>query len=155
MTTTPLNPGEAVSSIKLLIGSRLANVRLLGLAVQAFCVYLNFDETQAFQAQLALVEAVTNIIRHAYHGQPGSEVEITVTLYPQHLSFQVVDTGSPLPALNPKALEFDPSDRSNLPEGGMGLVIMHQIMDRVEYRRVNQSNILTMEKDFPLRKPPA
>lgn len=131
----------------------MANVRLLGLAVHAFCVYLNFDDTEAYQTQLALVEAVTNIIRHAYDGQPDSEVEVTVTLYPQCLSLQVVDTGRPLLALNPKVLEFDPSDHSHLPEGGMGLLIMQQVMDRVAYRRVGPSNILTMEKDFPTRRP--
>jgi serine/threonine-protein kinase RsbW len=154
LTNRPLNPEEAVSSIKLLVGSRLANVRLLGLAVQAFCTYLNFGETEAYQVQLAMVEAVTNVIRHAYDGQPGREVEVTVTLQPQCLSFQVKDTGRPLPALNLQALEFDPGDVDHLPEGGMGLVIMHHVMDRVEYCRVGETNILKMEKHFPARKPP-
>lgn len=152
--TKPLNSQKAISSIKLVIDSRLENVRLLGLAVQAFCVYLNFDETEAFQTQLALVEGVTNIIRHAYDGQPGREVEVTITLYPQCLSFQIIDTGQPLPALNLKALEFDPSDVSHLPEGGMGMVIMHHVMDRVEYRRIGESNILTMDKCFPSTRRP-
>ena len=82
-----MNPEEAVA-IKLLVGSRLANVRFLGLAVHAFCTYLHFGETEAYQVQLALVEAVTNVIRHAYDGQPGQEVEVTVPLQPQSLSFQ-------------------------------------------------------------------
>jgi serine/threonine-protein kinase RsbW len=149
-----MNPEEAVSSIKLLVGSRLANVRLLGLAVHAFCTYLHFGETEAYQVQLALVEAVTNVIRHAYDGQPGQEVEVTVTLRPQCLSFQVKDTGVPLPVLKPPALDFDPRDVQHLPEGGMGLVIVHRVMDRVEYRRVGETNILTMDKNIPPRPTP-
>lgn len=155
MTNRPLNPEEAVSSIKLLVGSRLENVRLLGLAVHAFCTYLNFGETEAYQMQLALVEAVTNVIRHAYDGQPGQEVEVTVTLQPQCLSFQVKDTGRPLPALKPKALKFDPCDVKHLPEGGMGVFIMHHVMDRVEYRRVGETNILTLDKYIPPQQTPS
>lgn len=154
MTNRPLDPQAAVSSIKLLIGSRLANVRLLGLAVHAFCTYLNFGETEAYQVQLALVEAVTNVIRYAYDGQPGQEVEVTVTLQPQCLSFQVKDTGRSLPALKPKTLEFDPRDVDHLPEGGMGLVIMHHVMDRVEYHRDGETNLLKMDKYFTPRQPP-
>lgn len=154
MTNRPLTPEDAGSSIKLLVGSRQANVRLLGLAVHAFCTYLNFGETEAYQVELALVEAVTNVIRHAYDGQPGRDVEVTVTLQPRCLSFQVKDTGRPLPALNLEALDFDPADVDHLPEGGMGLVIMHHVMDRVEYCRVGEANILKMEKHFTPRKPP-
>ena len=149
-----MNPEEAVSSIKLIVGSRLSNVRLLGLAVHAFCTYLNFGETAAYQMQLALVEAVTNVIRHAYDSQPGQEVEVTVTLRPQWLSFQVKDTGRSLPALKTEALEFDPGDVKHLPEGGMGRVIMHHVMDRVEYRRVGETNILTLDKYFPPQQTP-
>lgn len=154
MTNRPINPEEAVASIKLLVSSRLANVRFLGLAVHAFCTYLNFGETEAYQVQLALVEAVTNVIRHAYDGQPGQEVEVTVSLQPPCLSFQVKDTGQPLPALKPKALKFDPGDVQHLPEGGMGLGIVHHVMDRVEYRRVGETNILTMDKNIPPQPTP-
>ena len=154
LTNRLLNPREAVSSVKLLIGSRMANVRLLGLAVQAYCTYLNFGETQAYQVQLALVEAVTNAIIHAYDGQPGQEVEVMVTLRPQCLSFLVVDRGRPWPVMNLKPLEFDPRV-SRLPEAGMGLVLTHRVMDRVEYRRVGETNILTMDKHFTPHQPPA
>lgn len=154
MTNRPLNPEEDGSSIKLRIGSRLGNVRLLGLAVHAFCTYLNFTETEAYRVQLALVEAVTNVIIHAYDGQPGQEVEVTVTLGPRGLSFQVVDWGRPLPVLNPEALEFDPRDVSHLPEGGLGLIIIHRVMDRIEYHRVGATNILSMDKYFPRQPSP-
>ena len=149
-----MDPGESVSSIKLLIGSSLANVRLLGLAVQAYCAYLNFGDTEAYQVQLALVEAVTNVIRHAYASQPGQEVEVTVTLHPQCISFRVVDTGRPLPVLNVKNLEFDPHDLAKLPEGGMGLVIIHRVMDQVDYQSGGGANILTMHKHFTARVTP-
>ncbi len=154
MTNKPLNPEGAVSSIKLLVGSRPGNVRLLGLAVHAFCAYLNFDKIEAYQVQLALVEAVTNVIRHAYGGEPGQEVEVTVTLRPECLSFQIVDRGQPWPELPLKPLEFNPQDIPHLPEGGMGLIIMHRVMDRVEYQRVGDTNILTMDKYFTSRQPP-
>ncbi|MDD3581541.1 MAG: hypothetical protein PHW74_11025 [Desulfobacca sp.] len=48
-------PGE-LRGIELAIASRLENIGLVGLAVQAFCSYLGFSEVEAYQLQLGVVE---------------------------------------------------------------------------------------------------
>jgi anti-sigma regulatory factor (Ser/Thr protein kinase) len=43
-------------------------------------------------------------------------------------------------------LDFDPADVEHLPEGGMGLFIIHNVMDRVEYHRHGERNTFSMTR---------
>ena len=42
--------------------------------------------------------------------------------------------------------EFDPTDVANLPEGGMGLHLIHSVMDEVRYHSEGGRNALTMRR---------
>jgi serine/threonine-protein kinase RsbW len=74
--------------------------------------------------KLALTEACTNCVRHAYPEQPGT-VEITYELEPNRLTVEVVDDG----------LGFEGnggSDEAELVEGGLGLAIIRAVTDEFE-----------------------
>lgn len=139
------------TSIRLVIESRVENVPLVGLAVNRITSHLDLGDVDPDQVELAIVEALTNVIRHAYRGLPGREVSLTITICEDHLEFQLCDTGASIPperlASRPR-LRYDPTDVSSLPEGGMGLFLMHQIMDEVRYERVENRNTLTLVKTF-------
>ncbi|BDV00627.1 hypothetical protein TDMWS_07120 [Thermodesulfomicrobium sp. WS] len=90
--------------------------------------------------ELAMVEACANVVRYAY-GEEGGVLELRVAVAPGSLvRFQVVDHGRP----------FDPPERWGLPEAtstsGRGLFLIHTLMDRVHYGRVEGANVLTLEK---------
>ena len=137
--------GEA-KRIKLTIDSRLENIGLAGLAVQALCSYLGFSKVEAYQIQLCGVEAVTNAVKHAYRAHPGQEAAVVATLHPDRISFQVLDTGKTMKPTSRAPLEFDPANLATLPEGGMGLYIIQTVMDEVDYQTVDGANILTITK---------
>ena len=141
-----MNSRREPKAIKLTIDSRLENIGLLGLAVQTLCADLGFSKVEAYQIQLCVVEAVTNVVKHAYRGQPGKEATVVATLHPQRISFQVLDTGETMESLSRAPREFDPADLAALPESGMGLHLIHTIMDEVDYQTTGGVNILTMTK---------
>lgn len=90
--------------------------------------------------ELALVEACANVVRYAY-GDAGGALEVRVAVLSGTLvRFQVVDSGRP----------FDPPERWGLPEetasSGRGLFLIHTLMDRVHYGRMDGVNVLTLEK---------
>jgi serine/threonine-protein kinase RsbW len=136
-----------VKDIKLTINSRLENIGLVGLAVQTLCREAGFDEVETYRIQLSVVEAVANVIKHAYHCRPGHEATVTISIDPDRITFRIMDTGQAMNLLYWKPLEFDPTDRANLPEGGMGLHIIQKVMDGVDYRTEGGINILTMYKN--------
>lgn len=97
--------------------------------------------------ELAVEEALVNIIRHAYQGGPFGEVEISCVLDQEH-NFVVTirDKGAPFNPLE-RGTGFDPEDALRKgTEGGFGIFLMTKVMDRVEYSRSEGYNILVLVK---------
>lgn len=138
-------PQGDAKGIKLTIDSRLESICLVGLAVQALSTYMGFSEVEAYQIQLGVVEAVTNVVKHAYGSQPGGEIKVEVSLQPDRISFRIMDSGQAMKFFG-RPLEFDPTNLASLPEGGMGRHIILKVMDEVNYQMVADANILTMTK---------
>jgi serine/threonine-protein kinase RsbW len=134
--------------IKLVIESALENVPLVGLSVNNICRHANFSEAVSSQIDLCVVEAVTNCVKHAYNQMPGHKVEVDISLYDDRISFSISDHGEHMEIFQTPRLEFDPEDVEHLPEGGMGLYIIHQTMDEVSYKTEAGKNTLTLTKRF-------
>jgi anti-sigma regulatory factor (Ser/Thr protein kinase) len=139
--------------IKLTIDSNLTDVFLIGMAINKLCSMSPFSDVESYQIELCVVEAVNNVIEHAYQNQAGHEVEVVFTLYPDRFTLDICDAGKPMDPnqLEQKevpALSFDPEDLDHLPEGGWGLAIIKQIMDKASYKTVQGKNILTLTKWF-------
>lgn len=95
---------------------------------------------------ISLTEAINNVIKHSYKGEPNHLIEVKVSKIDNLLNIVIVDTGSPRPNLDVRELDFDPSDIDNLPEGGMGLFIIKQLMDEMSYYTINGENYFALKK---------
>jgi serine/threonine-protein kinase RsbW len=104
----------------------LSRLALAGLSrVRAFP-----DETLA-DLKLALTEACSNSVRHAYDDRDGREghVEITFELCDDRLIVEVADDGTGFEPARADAREPE----EELTEGGLGIAIIHSIADEVEF----------------------
>ncbi|VFQ42949.1 ATP-binding protein [Desulfoluna butyratoxydans] len=130
------------------IDSNLRDVSLIGLSINKICSQIPLSDVEVYQIEACVVEAINNTIEHAYKHTTGHRVEVDVDLYLDRIAFKVSDTGVSMdPAVSP-SLDFDPEDLDKLPEGGMGLFIIHQVMDQVAYRTADGKNTLEMTKNF-------
>jgi serine/threonine-protein kinase RsbW len=77
--------------------------------------------------KLALTEAVSNSVRHAYGDDGDGHVDITYELQPDRLGIQVVDDGNGFDPDEAPAFEGD-----ELSEGGLGIAIIRTIADEFE-----------------------
>ena len=93
---------------------------------------------------LAVDEALSNVIRHAYHGDFQKPVEVTCQAFPDRLEFVLFDQGM---APDPARLEPHPLDEVAL--SGRGTHIIRSIMDSVSYERAPGGNILRLTKRLP------
>ena len=132
--------------ITLSIDSNLSDVPLVGASAKSLCDYISMSPAEAYRVQLSVVEAVTNVIKHAYNSQSGHTVDIAFSLYPDRLIIIITDTGETMQMPPVPELNFDPNDVETLPEKGMGLFIIHRIMDSVSYNRSADKNIQTFTK---------
>jgi serine/threonine-protein kinase RsbW len=80
--------------------------------------------------KLALTEACTNSVRHAYGGGEGT-VEIVYELHPDKLVVEVVDEGE---GFEPPTGLSSALDEEELSEGGLGIAIIEAVADEFEIR---------------------
>jgi serine/threonine-protein kinase RsbW len=139
----PIRPGD-VRVVTLAIDSRLELVELAARALRSLCSASGLPARESARVELAVAEALNNVIRHAYHHEAGHPIEIVFALESGRFTIEIWNEGEPMPERGPATLEFDPADLEHLPEGGMGLYIIHSVMDQVEFRRVGDRNALTM-----------
>jgi serine/threonine-protein kinase RsbW len=100
---------------------------------------------QSSRLRLVLVEAYSNVVRHAHRDQPNLPVLIRMELKDRDLQLEIWDHGKgfDLSTYLPPA----PEDQQ---EGGYGWLILNRLMDRVEYRlQVNGGNCLVMQAKLP------
>lgn len=146
------DPGDASGrSIALTVDSRLEAVALLGQAVRAVCLGAGMTAEGAADLELALVEAVNNIIVHGYGRRGGHPVTVELTLLADRIEIGIEDTGHPIPrtALERAHQEcpgFDLDCLADLPESGMGLRLIRQSVDRMAYEPGDGGNRLTLVK---------
>jgi serine/threonine-protein kinase RsbW len=139
----PLDDGD-VRVVTLRMESRLDHVELMARAVRALCATAGLPGRECARVELAVAEALNNAIRHAYHGEAGHAIEVTFAQERERFTIEVADEGDPMPEGRPVVFDFDPADIPHLPEGGMGLFLIHSVMDQVEYRRLGDRNALSM-----------
>jgi anti-sigma regulatory factor (Ser/Thr protein kinase) len=109
-----------------------------------------WDEDEVFHVQVAVDEACSNIIEHAYGSDSAGDVRLTCCIQDQgDLVISIHDHGKPF---DPSAVPEPPvgADLENLPEGGLGLYFMRRLMDQVDFHFDTQrGNELTMIKRRP------
>jgi serine/threonine-protein kinase RsbW len=59
---------------------------------------------------------------------------------------QIIDSGISRDSFVIKDLDYDPNDIDNLPESGMGLYLIKQLMDDLDYYSINGKNYFTLRK---------
>lgn len=106
---------------------------------------INLDPELAMSINLALEEAVTNVISYAYPEGTEGEIKVDAIARKDSLRFTISDFGQ----------EFDPTATPEVdtslaledrPIGGLGIHLVRKIMDRVSYKRQDDMNILTLTK---------
>jgi serine/threonine-protein kinase RsbW len=142
-----------MSRFRLVIESSLSEVFLISVVVRGVCRQLEVSAADTAALEVCAVEAVTNVIRHAYLGAREHELSVEFAISPGRLDLYVRDEGKSMPdehaaklRQGSRVLGFDPRDLRAVPEGGMGLQIIHELMDEAEYSREAGINCLRLTK---------
>ena len=105
----------------------------------------DFPEDAVEQFKIAVDEACTNIIEHAYGGQANHEVYIAIIIDTDRFTVRIRDEGLPFDRSTyhePDLLKL----ASKRKKGGLGVHIIRRLMDRVEYRTRGQINEIRLTK---------
>lgn len=103
-----------------------------------------FSDRAIYAVQMAADEACSNIIEHAYRGQPGT-IQMEIDWDGQALTITLKDTGQPF-NIEKVARPNINAPLSKRKVGGLGVYLIHQLMDRVQFSSSNGINTLTLVK---------
>jgi serine/threonine-protein kinase RsbW len=112
--------------VRLTIPARAEYITLCRLALTGIGRLREFSDEVLADLKLALTEAASNSVRHAYAGANVGVVEISYQLLPDRLVIEVTDEGE---GFNLTDAEGPPD---GLSEGGLGIAIIRAIADEVE-----------------------
>lgn len=113
--------------------------------MDAVCEAMGFDEVTTMQMNLAIEEAVVNVMNYAYPEGTTGSVNIEVQANDVRLKFVISDSGKHFDPTSVATVDTSLSaeDRSI---GGLGIFLVRQLMDSVNYERIGGFNVLTLRK---------
>ena len=113
---------------------------------KSFYEKMNLEKSLARQLRLAVEEAVVNVIEYAYPAGTEGSVDITMMSDGHWLKVVIDDSGVAFdPTVEKKADTTLSVEERRI--GGLGIHLVRELMDSINYERVNGHNILTMKKE--------
>lgn len=119
--------GDGGRTVRLTIPAKPEYITLSRLALSGLARVRPFADETLADLKLALTEACSNSVRHAYADSDG-HVEISFALLDDRLVVEVADDGTGFEPADPAA----EAERDDLTEGGLGIAIIRSIADEVE-----------------------
>ena len=139
------NNRKTVLEETLLLQNDVKQVKELIAFVKQVTERLGIDVKQAKQIRLAVEEAVVNVINYAYLPEITGNIDVQAISDGQWLKFVITDNG----------VAFDPTEKEKAdttlsaedrPIGGMGILLVRELMDSINYERTDGKNVLTLKK---------
>jgi serine/threonine-protein kinase RsbW len=119
---------EESRTVRLTIPAKPEYITLSRLALTGLSRVRPFADDTLADLKLALTEATSNSVRHAY-GEGGGHVEISFELRDDRLVVEISDDGA---GFEPATGGRDGSAEDELSEGGLGIAIIRSIADELE-----------------------
>jgi serine/threonine-protein kinase RsbW len=132
------------SSLK--IAGKYENLTKICDFVTDWAVDAGFDERGVHAVQMAVDEACSNIIEHAYGGEDKGDIYLQCRLLENGLKVTIQDQGAPFDpqTVSPPKIHAPLEERG---DGGLGLFLMKQLMDDVTFDFDDRGNTLVMVKN--------
>ena len=138
--------------LRLTLKSQLEDLARVWPWVEALAAQNSVPADTQFAIQLCLEEALSNIVRHGYHGQPNQSITIACAVEcapaAAELVFTVEDQAPPFDpfAAAPAAA---PTSIQELEPGGQGIRLMQKFASRHDYQQLPHGNRLTLAFAIP------
>lgn len=123
----------------------IQEVAQLAAFVEEACEKAGMDASTTMQMNLAMEEAVVNVMNYAYPTGTKGDIDIEATINEKGLTFVIADSGTPFDPTAEKEADTSLSAEER-PIGGLGIFLVKQLMDEVSYERKDGKNRLTLVK---------
>ena len=134
---------EYTNEEELMLTNDVKFVDRLNEFVKSITDKLNVDTSKARSIKLAVEEAVVNVMEYAYPAGTTGDISLKVMYNERKMKFVITDSGV---AFNPTEATLADTTLSveERPIGGLGLLLVRELMDSINYERIDNKNTLTL-----------
>ncbi len=139
------------ADIRLDIVSDPANLCVVRQAVRAYLMTFGLAEERVDDIVLAVDEACSNVIRHAYDGRCDQRYDVSLSSSKEWVEIELHDTGEAVPEalLSPAGFER-PKELAEVSPGGLGIGLIFKTCDKVNFTRTeDHSNSVSLKVRRP------
>ncbi|MYK90274.1 MAG: ATP-binding protein [Acidobacteria bacterium] len=138
---------DCIDEMRMELSPRLSAISGLVETIEAFGKEHNIPDAQIYFVNLEIDELMTNYVAYAFRKVARPRMNVVLRTFANRLVLVVEDSGPPFNPL--EAPEADLTSGINERRlGGMGLHLVREYADRIDYRCVDERNILTLEHKF-------
>lgn len=134
-------------TVTLAFSSAFDTVGLVAAAIGAISKAAGASADLGDEIELLTVEALNNVVEHAYRGREQQPVRVAVEITDSEVRIEIADQGTPMdPSILSDARwpDIDPDDILNLPEGGFGLALLRMRANELSYASAGGWNVLRL-----------
>ncbi len=138
---------NGVKNYQLKIPSNTENLEIIRNFISGIARKVGFKNDDIHKIELAVDEACTNVIQHAYKDNKKQSIDIAIKLDFKKFTIVITDRG--------EGFDFKEIDIPNMEEylaelrvGGLGIYLMKTLMDEVDYKKSLGKNQVRMVKYF-------
>ena len=135
------------SAHSLSLTNTIDQISLLPAFVEDAIKASKLDADLTDRINLALEEAVTNVINYAYPEGTEGKVQVDYVATDSVLVFTITDSGKPFDPTAREEVDINASVEER-PIGGLGIHLVRKIMDEVRYERRGEKNVLILTKKY-------
>jgi len=133
----------------------LENLEHIGVFISNFMKKAHLSDEQIHNFELSVDEHFSNLVEHAFHGNPGEEITITCREDPVKAQIIIADTSAGFDPRNFSIPDVERKAIYELPPGGFGNYFISELMDEIDYvhkPHVKNELILTVYKKRKITK---
>ena len=110
---------------------------------------LDIEKSLGRQLRLAVEEAVVNVINYAYPDDTEGDVTVKMMSDGETLQCQIIDSGIPFDPTTKEKVDITLS-AAERQVGGLGILLVRELMDSINYERKDEQNVLTLTKKIKI-----
>lgn len=123
----------------------ISEIKKLSEEVESLARSFNYSDEIKNDINVALEEALANIIYYGYNDDGQHMIDVVIDASEDEAAFTISDDGIPFNPLEKEAPKTDLPLRER-PVGGMGIHLIRNAVDEINYARENKRNVLTLKK---------
>lgn len=133
--------------MKIILKNQISEITRLGEELDKFGIENSIKKELINTINFVLDEVVTNVIMYAYPKDELNFIEIDIDIIDEYIVMKVIDSGK---KFDPTQIK-DPDISKDLTEreiGGLGIYLVKNSVDKIEYEYIDNKNVLTIYKKY-------